>query len=185
MQPTSYQRKLTYYVATSVDHYIAHDDETMDGFLLEGHHVTDYLSSLRDYDTVLMGRRTYQWGFQFGIEPGQPSPTYSHMMQYVFSKSMEQYRHDQLQVIRDDPADFVQKLKTEKGGAIYLCGGGQLASYLMNAGQIDEIILKVNPVVFGSGIPLFSDLNQHTCLALSDAKIYDNGVLFLRYAVRG
>ena len=176
-------RKVVYYIATTIDGYIAHDDESVDGFLMEGHHVTDYLESLRDYDTVLMGKNTYEWGYQFGIEPGQPSPTYGHMMQYVFSQSMEAYQHEQLQVIRETPADFVSDLKTQEGGTIYLCGGGQLAGHLMEANLIDEVILKINPVIFGTGIPLFHNLKRTVSLSLLDSKIYNNGMLFLRYAV--
>lgn len=176
-------RPVVYYVAMTVDHYIAHEDETIDGFAAEGHHITDYLDSLRAYDTVLMGRRTYEWGYRFGIQPGQPSPTYSHMMHYVFSQSMPEFQHAQLRVIRDDPAEFVRRLKAEQGGSIYLCGGGQLAGYLCTHGLVDELILKVNPVVFGTGIPVFGDLQRGMSLALLDAKVYHNGVLFLRYRV--
>ncbi len=176
-------RKLVYYIAMTLDHYIAHEDETMDGFLMEGQHVSDYLSSLRDYDTVLMGKNTYEWGYQYGIKPGDPSPVYAHMMQYVFSQSMELYQNEQLQVIRDDPADFVRELKQQDGGAIYLCGGGRLAGSLAKHHLIDELILKVNPVIFGSGIPLFSGQNECFNLSLLDTKIYDNGVIFLHYAV--
>lgn len=181
MQTTT--RKLVYYVAMTVDHYIAHEDETIDGFATEGHHIGDYLNSLRDYDTVLMGRRTYEWGYQFGVQPGQPVPTYGHMMQYVFSGSMPDYQHEQMQVIRDDPSQFVRQLKASEGGAIYLCGGGQLAGQLLDEGLVDELILKVNPVIFGQGIPVFGDLKRTMSLCLLDTKIYNNGVIFLRYAV--
>ncbi|MEL6151887.1 MAG: dihydrofolate reductase family protein [Chloroflexota bacterium] len=185
MQATSNNRKLVYYIATSVDHYIAHEDETMDGFLTEGHHIMDYVQSLRDYDAVLMGRRTYEWGYQFGIEPGQPVPTYGHMQQYVFSQSMDDYQHEQLHIVRDDPAEFTRQLKASEGGSIYLCGGGSLAGYLLACGLVDEIILKVNPVIFGSGIPVFGALKQTVALSLLDTKLYNNGVIFLRYAVEG
>jgi dihydrofolate reductase len=50
-------RKLRYYVACSVDGFIAHEDGTWDGFLPEGEHVADYLASLERFDAVLMGRR--------------------------------------------------------------------------------------------------------------------------------
>jgi dihydrofolate reductase len=130
-----------------------------------------------------MGRRTYEWGYRFGIQPGQPSPTYSHMMQYVFSQSMPEFQHEQLRVIRDDPAEFVRRLKAERGGSIYLCGGGQLAGYLCEHGLVDELILKLNPVVFGTGIPVFGDLQRGMALSLLDTKVYQNGVLFLRYRV--
>lgn len=176
-------RKVIYYVAMSVDHYIAHTDESIDGFLMEGRHIADYLKDLRDYDTVLMGRRTYEWGYQFGVEPGQAVPTYAHMAQYVFSKKMPDSQHEQLQVIRDDPAEFVKQLKTESGGSIYLCGGGELAGHLLQQGVVDELILKINPVLFGKGIPLFGAFDDTIPLSLLNANIYDNGAVFLHYAV--
>jgi len=53
------RRKLKYHVACTVD-----------GFVAEGEHVTDYLASLKsDYDIVLMGRRTYEFGFQLAFLP--------------------------------------------------------------------------------------------------------------------
>jgi len=181
MQKT--QRKVIYYVAMTVDHYIAHEDETINGFAMEAHHITDYITSLQDYDTVLMGRRTYEWGYQFGIQPGQPVPTYNHMMQYVFSQSMSDYQHEQLHIIKDDPADFVRGLKVEEGGTIYLCGGGRLAGYLLENCLVDELILKVNPVIFGEGISVWSGLKRTIELSLLDSKVYNNGVIFLHYQV--
>ncbi|MBZ0306963.1 MAG: dihydrofolate reductase family protein [Anaerolineae bacterium] len=177
-------RKLIYYVAVTVDHYIAHEDESIDGFATEGQHIIDYLDSLRDFDTVLMGRNTYEWGFQFGIQPGNPVPVYANMMQYVFSQTMEAYTHEQLQVIRADPAEFTYSLKQQEGKAIYLCGGGQLAGYLLKQGLVDEIILKVNPVLFGCGIPLLSNVHQTVALSMLDVKLYSNGVIFQHYAVQ-
>lgn len=174
-------RKLVYYVAVTVDHYIAHEDESVDGFLTEGNHIPDYMNSLRDYDTVIMGRRTYEWGYQYGVKAGEPVPTYGHMMQYVFSKSMPHYQHAQLQIVRDDPAEFVRQLKAQQGGSIYLCGGGQLAGYLLDHQLVDDIILKINPVVFGAGVPVFGTLQRGFSLALNNAKVYSNGVIFSYY----
>jgi dihydrofolate reductase len=176
-------RKLIYYVATTADGFIAHRDETVDGFLADGPHIGDYLTSLRDYDTVLMGRNTYEWGYQFGIKPGEPSPTYGHMMQYVFSQTMELYDHPQLQVIRENPAAFVSRLKEQDGGAIYLCGGGKLAGTLFEHRLVDGLILKVNPVVFGQGIPAFGALDRTIPLLLRDVRVYANGVQFVSYDV--
>lgn len=176
-------RKLVYYVAASVDHYIAHANEAMDGMLTEGDHINDYLESLHAYDTVLMGRKTYEWGYQFGIQPGHAVPTYAHMHQYVFSQTMPDAQDNQLQIIRADPAPFVQQLKHEPGKAIYLCGGGNLAGYLLDHGLVDEMILKINPVLFGGGIPLFGTSTRTVALTLQDTKIYTNGVQFVRYRI--
>lgn len=185
MSTNNTNRKLVYYIATSIDQFIAHEDGSFDGFLSEGQHIMDYVKSLQDYDTVLMGKHTYEVGYQYGVKAGEPSPTYAHMMQYVFSQSMPAYNHEQLKVIKDDPADFVRALKQREGQAIYLCGGGQLAGYLMQQALIDELILKVNPMIFGKGIPLFGALERSKIdLTLLSSKVYQNGVLFLHYAIQ-
>ncbi len=73
-------RVLTYHVALTVDGFIAHEDGSIDGFVPEGEHVTEHLESLRnDYDVVLMGRRTDEFGFQYGV-----TDPYPWMKQYVF-----------------------------------------------------------------------------------------------------
>lgn len=177
------QRKVVYYVAVSIDQYIAHEDETIDGFLMQGQHALDYLNDLQNYDTVVMGRGTYEWGYQFGLKAGESVPTYAHMAQYVFSKTLADSHDPQLQVIRDDPAETVRGLKAQEGKPIYLCGGGEFAGYLLAQGLVDEVILKVNPVFFGGGIPLFGETLRTINLSLLDTKIYNNGVVFLHYAI--
>ena len=177
-------RKLVYYIAATIDHYIAREDETVDGFVMEGPHVADYLDSLKEYDTVLMGRNTYEWGYRYGVMPGEPSPVYAGMMHYIFSRSMKDYQHERLKVVREDAGDFVQRLKRQPGGSIYLSGGGRLAGALLDRQLIDELILKLHPVAFGKGISLFGDSTRGFGLAMSSAKIYPNGVMYLRYTIR-
>jgi len=173
-------RRLKYHVAATIDGFIAHEDHTIDGFVPGGEHVDDYLHSLRtDYDVVLMGRRTYEFGFQFGI-----TNPYPWMKQYVFSGTMERSPDSNVELVSENVVDFVRKLKDGTGKDIYLCGGANLATSLFREGLIDEILLKLNPVVFGSGIPLFLGAIKQTDLELIDSKRYANGVVFLQYRVR-
>jgi dihydrofolate reductase len=173
-------RKLIYHVASTLDGFIAHEDHTIDGFVSEGEHVTDYLESLRnDYDIVLMGRRTYEFGFQFGV-----TNPYPWMKQYVLSRSMESSPDPNVELVSQNIIDFVKKLKEETGKDIYLCGGADLAGRLIGEGLIDEIVLKLNPVVFGTGITLFSGAIKQTDLELAGSKVYSNGVVLLRYRVK-
>lgn len=173
-------RKLQYHVASTLDGFVAHQDHTIDGFLAEGEHVTDYLQSLKsDYEVALMGRRTYEFGLQFGV-----TNPYPWMRQYVVSRTMKENPDPHVQVVTENVIDVVRELKAETGKAIYLCGGAELATTLFAADLIDDIILKLNPVVFGSGIPLFSGAIKQTALELTGSKVYDNGVVLLHYRVK-
>ena len=173
-------RKLKYHIATTIDGFIAHTDHTVDGFVAEGEHVTEYLESLHnDYDVVVMGRRTYEFGFQYGV-----TNPYPWLKQYVFSRSMEKSPDANVELVSQNIIDFVRELKRESGKDIYLCGAAELASSLLAEELIDEIILKLNPVLFGSGIPLFSGAVQQTALDLIGSKVYDTGVVLLQYRVK-
>lgn len=173
-------RKLKYHVACTVDGFIAHKDHTIDGFLYEGEHVTQYLESLKsDYDIVLMGRKTYEFGFQFGV-----TNPYPWLRQYVLSRTMEKSPDENVKLVSENIFDFVRELKRERGKDIYLCGGADLASRLLAENLIDEIILKFNPVLFGSGIPLFSEITRQTDLELTGSKVYENSVMLLTYRVK-
>jgi dihydrofolate reductase len=175
-------RKIVYHVAATLDHYIAHEDGTIDGFPGEGTHVTDYLASLQAYDTVLMGRNTYEFGYAYGLQKGQPA--YPHMQHYIFSRSLTfDQPSQQVRIIDREEVAFVQQLKQGEGSPIYLCGGGQFAGFLLTHQLIDELKIKLSPVLFGRGIPLFGDTQKRVPLTLLDAKTYDTGVLLLTYRI--
>jgi dihydrofolate reductase len=78
---------------------------------------------------------------------------------------------------------FVTELKKGAGKDIYLCGGADLAGRLFAEALIDEPIVKLNPVLFGSGIPLMSGMAKQTDLELTGTKAYGNGVVLLNYRV--
>ena len=148
-------RKLIYHVAASLDGFIAHEDHTVDGFLNEGDHATDYFASLKnDYDTVLMGRKTYDFGLQFGV-----TNPYPWLKQYVFS-SRQDITEPGITVISSDPSELVTRLKAETGKSIYLCGGAKMATELLEHHLIDEILVKINPVLFGAGIGLLTSVSS-------------------------
>ncbi|HEX5734510.1 MAG TPA: dihydrofolate reductase family protein [Blastocatellia bacterium] len=173
-------RKLKYHVAITIDGFIAHEDHTIDGFIGEGEHVTDYLESLRnDYDAVLMGRRTYEFGFQFGV-----TNPYPWMKQYVLSRTMERSPDPNVELVSHNIIDLVRGLKEGTGKDIYLCGGADLAGRLIAEDLVDEIILKLSPVAFGSGIPLFSGAVKQIDLELIGSKVYESGVVLLSYRVK-
>lgn len=190
-------RKLTYYMACSIDGFIAHIDGSIDGSSQDGKYLGDLFSSfpetvpshLRDvmgihvenkwFDIVLMGRKTYE----IGLKDGVTSP-YSHMKQYLFSRSMQESPNENVELISENAIDLVTGLKRGTGKGIWLCGGANLAATLFAHNLIDQLILKVNSFLMGSGIPLFSGAIQQAALELTNSKIYENGVLLVHYNVR-
>ena len=185
-------RKLVYYVACTIDGFIAHADGSHGGFLFEGAHFQDLIDefpetfsahlrsalgipdTVRRFDTVLMGRATYEVGLREGIT----SP-YAPLRQFVISRTMEASLDPGVTLRRDSPVELVKELKAEEGKDIWLCGGSKLASVL--ADEIDELILKINPILFGEGIPLFDGALGPLRLTLAERKEYPNGFALARY----
>jgi dihydrofolate reductase len=172
-------RRLIYHVACSADGLIARPDGALDGFLDgDGDHVADFLTTYEWFDTVLMGRKTYEVGLRAGIT----SP-YPQMRQYVFSRTIRHTPDENVHLVSGDAQQLVARMKEEEGKAIWLCGGADLAGTLFRAGLIDEVMLKVNPLLLGTGIPQFAGAIAPTRLQLTDCKRYESGVVRLRYDV--
>lgn len=170
-------RTLVYHVAVSLDNTIAHNDGTFDYFAMEGDHVDAYIKSLEAYDTVIMGRKTYEVALKFNQAP------YPGKRAIVYSKSLTTTPFDNVTMVASDPLDHVRHVKAEGTGPIKLAGGGQLAGSLLTAGLIDQLRLKLNPVLGGTGIPLFAGLSEVQPLHLDHVTRFDSGVIELTYAV--
>ncbi|WP_437591607.1 dihydrofolate reductase family protein [Sorangium sp. So ce1000] len=175
-------RKIVYDVAVTVDGFISHEDGSVDGFSMQGEHAAEYVERLKGYDTVVMGRRTYEWGFPFGLVPGKRA--YPHMAHYIFSKTLRFDEGAEVEVVGHDEIAVLKRLKERDGADIYLCGGGAFAGFLLEHDLIDQLVLKVNPIVFGHGIRLFGGSTRKVELALLGATSYASGVSLLRYDVK-
>ncbi|MFJ4775060.1 dihydrofolate reductase family protein [Streptomyces sp. NPDC088762] len=189
-------RKLTYFIGTSIDGFIAAPDGDFE--FLMAHLTEDYLPHLTGeypetiptparaafgiadapnsrFDTVLMGRTTYAAGLPAGIT----SP-YAHLRQIVLSRSLATSPDPAVEVTDEDPVALVRKLKQEDGLGIWLCGGSDLAGQLLP--EIDELIVKQYPVVAGTGIPLFRTGFSPCTFRLTDSRVFDGGNVVLTYA---
>lgn len=174
-------RKLIYYVAMSVDGFIAHGNGEIEGFLMEGPHSDDFFIALKQFDTVLMGKKTYQFGFKYGLKAGEVA--YQGLHHFIFSKEKMCENSNQLEVIGSGIQMHVEQLKHKTGKDIWLCGGGKLAGFLFEKQLIDEVILKVNPIVFGSGVKLFECADCNVALNLLENKVYENNVILSHYSI--
>ena len=175
--------KLIYHTAITLDNFIADSNGVADDsiFLNEGDHSTDFISDIQQYDAVLMGGKTYEYGFQFGLQPGEPSPY--ELKHYIFSNTMQFESNDKVKLIKNNAVSFIQDLKMKEDGKLWLCGGGKLAGSLIEHKLIDQLVLKINPVMIGTGIPLFGNVKLRLNLDLVDMKQYSNGVLKSTYNI--
>ena len=171
-------RKLIYLVAASLDGQICRRDGSFDCFPMEGDHIPEYMETLKTFGAVVMGRNTYEVGLPLGV-----TDPYPYLDSYVLSKSMDAIPNPRVHLVREDAAAFVGALKRQSGRDIYLCGGGRLAASLFKAGLVDEVIVKLNPLLIGPGIPLFDGLEEPTPLKLAGTKVYESGVVLLSYHV--
>ncbi|MQA97504.1 MAG: hypothetical protein GEV11_23785 [Streptosporangiales bacterium] len=122
-----------------------------------------------------MGRGTYEPGLAIGIT----SPD-AHLRQYVVSTTQEEL-DPAVPIVREDPVGLVRRLKAEDGLDIWLGGGGKLAATLRD--EIDELILKRNPLVLGSGIPLFDGPFAPQTFVPADSRDFDSGLGITRFTM--
>ncbi len=178
-------RKLIYHIAASLDNFIAHPDGSVDGFLLDGDFVVDFVEAIKSYGAVLMGRKTYEAGYAFGLQPGEPAYTQLNpgLVNYIFSNTLSMKSNDRIQLVRGDAAAFVRQLKAQPGRPIWLCGGGELAGELLAAQLIDELVVKCNPILLGSGIRLFGTAEHKAGLHLLESKAYACGLVRMSYSI--
>jgi len=171
-------RKIILQLAVSLDGYIEGPNGEFDWCFTD----QDYGMSafFKRIDSVFYGRKTYELVLRMESEapPGFPK-----LKEYVFSNTMDKVREEAV-LIKGDIKAEVEKIKNEKGRDIWLFGGADLISSLMNLQLVDQIILAVHPVILGGGKALFKAIGERTWLTLTDHKIYPNGLVFLTYILK-
>ncbi|MFD0425662.1 dihydrofolate reductase family protein [Streptomyces parvus] len=192
-------RKLVYYIAATLDGFIAGPDGAdptgPDGFWpVPGDYVrhlaAEYPETLpaparealsitaegTHFDTVLEGRKSYEIGLDAGI-----TDAYPHLRHLVFSTTLVESPDPAVELVGGDPVAKVRELKQEDGKDIWLIGGGTLAGALY--GEIDQLIVKLGPLTTGTGIPLFgrSAAFDPRIWNLTDHTVLDSGAVFLTY----
>lgn len=174
-------RKIVYYVATSLDGYIASPDLDI-SYFSGNESIEQYKQDLLHFDTVIMGRNTYEYGYRFGLQPGHLA--YPHMKHYIFSNTLElAEKHEDLKIL-DMDIEHIHHLKNQEGTAIYLCGGGQLAGWLLEHNMIDVLKIKLNPMILGEGIRLFGPSTKNVRFDLTESVRFPDGLHIITFSVQ-
>lgn len=184
-------RTLTYYVATTIDGFIAAPDGSLECFPVTAD-VVEFIAAnypetlptpVREqlgidpepsrFDIAIQGRGAYDDGLNAGVT----SP-FAHLRQYVVSRTLTQ-ADPAVEIVSGEPVAKVRQLKAEDGKGIYLIGGSQLAGALLD--EVDMLVVKVYPIVAGAGVPLFTAEFSPTQFRLTGSRALDSGVVILSY----
>lgn len=173
-------RKIIYYVAVSADGFIARPDGAVD-WLDRPRPKGNYGMGkfYKSVDTCLLGRTTYEFAVAHGMKdpcPGKKS--------YVFSRKLKKAASPEVELVRGDIRSFARRLRAERGKDIWLMGGGELASAFLDAGELDELVLHIIPVLIGEGIALVAPRHRTQPLRLLRTQKFPDGVVLLHYSVQ-
>lgn len=176
------ERKIKLYIAISLNGKITEEDGSV-SWLESIPQPKDadygYADFYENVDTTIEGNKTYQQIMSWGIEF-----PYEGKKNYVFTKNKNLKNTEFVTFISENHIEFVQKLKKDKGDAIWLIGGGTINTLLLNENLIDEIIIFTMPIILTQGIDLFEKLPKKTHLELVISKNYDTGVVENQYLVK-
>lgn len=186
-------RKLVYFVASSIDGFVAGPDgadpsgfwpmsqdylqylvseypETLPGPAREAMGIT---AEGRTFDTVVEGRNSYEIGVEVGVADAFP-----HLRHIVFSRTLGENEH--VEVVATDPVAKIRAVKAEPGRDIWLIGGATLAGALYE--EIDRLVVKLGPLTMGAGIPFVKAAGFGLRLwRLTHHHVLESGALFLTY----
>lgn len=179
LELTAPMRRVSLYIAASLDGYIARKDGAFDWLPpITPAEDYGYGAFFAGIDTVLLGRKTYEVSLALG---GQ---LYEGRRTVVFTRTPLQWRDPHAEFVSDDVAGFVRALRAEPGRGIWLVGGAEIVAACLAGRVVDEIILTVVPVLLGEGIPLFlSGAHGDVPLRLRDTRGFSTGLVQMTYDV--
>lgn len=189
-------RKLVYYVASTLDGFIAGPDggdPSDESYFAQHEDLIEFIVSElpetlpgparqamgiegpgRHFDTVLEGRSSYEVGLAGGL-----TNAYPHLRHIVFSTTVVQSPDPTVELVATDPAEAARRLKAEEGLDIWVVGGGKLAHALLP--EIDRLVLKQHASVIGSGIPMFDGPFEPHLFRPTETRQLDSGVRILSF----
>jgi len=175
----------------SLDGFVAGPNGEMDWIRFDDTLVDDVAELTDTADTALFGRVTYQMMAGYWPTAAESPDATKHDIDHarwvnnapklVFSRTLENVAWQHSRIVRDNFPEEIARLKQQPGKNLLMIGSTRTAQTFMQLGLIDEYRLNINPVVLGSGSPLFADIKSPINLQLSNTKMYPSGVVGLHY----
>src|ERR671922_998781 len=133
-------------------------------------------------EAQLFGRRTYEFlAARWPSRSGELADRLNDMPKYVVSSTLTDPDWNNSTVLKGDVVDEVSKLKQELNGEVVVVASFQLVRTLMEHDLVDELRLKIFPVVLGAGERLFGETSDKKPMRLVDTQTVGEGVALLTY----
>jgi dihydrofolate reductase len=168
-------RRVRYQVACSLDGFIAAPDDGYDWIPPEPSF--DFEALYAQFDTLLMGRRTYEVVRAAG-------ETFRGKQVVVASRTLRPDDHPGVEVVGGGLQERIRMLRSERGRDIWLYGGGELFAQLLAWGLVDTVEPAVIPILLGGGKPFLPAPAVRRRLTLVRHQAFPSGMLLLEYEVR-
>ena len=175
-------RKVTLFIAMSLDGYIADKDGGVDwlnGQEEDGENMDTYSEFIKTINTIIMGWNTYH---QVITELSPEEWVYPEQVSFVITHR-EILSTERIRFTSESPCDLVKRLREEEGNGIWICGGASIVRQLMETDLIDTLHISVIPTLLGDGVRLFGPLEKEQKLRLVKTQSY-NGITDLVYEKR-
>lgn len=175
------KRKVILYIAMSLDGYIAkpNDDLSFLDMVQKEGEDYGYFDFVKSVDTVILGRKTYDW-----VMKQVPEFPHADKTTFVISKNKKPSLGN-LNYYNGSLQELITTLKSQSGKNIFCDGGAQVVNSLLKEKLIDELIISVIPVLLGNGIRLFEDGRPEQNLKLISSKSFEKGLVQLHYTTIG
>ncbi len=180
-------RKLFSFNMVTLDGFFEGPDHDINWHNVDGEFNDFAVNQLSEVDTLLFGRVTYQLMASYWPTPSAitDDPIVADLMnrlpKIVFSKTLGKAEWTNTRLIKDHIAEEILKLKQQPGKDLALFGSANLISTLMQLDLIDEHRIMINPVILGSGNPLFKRAKDKLNLRLLKTRAFGNGNVLLCY----
>jgi dihydrofolate reductase len=133
-------------------------------------------------EVLLLGRRSYEWfAARWPSRTGELADTINGLSKYVVSSTLKNPEWKNSTVLKGEAVKEISKLKQERNGEIVVWASFQLVRTLMEHDLVDELRLKIYPVVLGAGQRLFGETSDKKPMRLVGTQIVDGDVAFLTY----
>lgn len=172
-------RKIKLYIAASIDGYIADIDGGLDW--LSAYPITPelnygYNEFFNSVDSVIMGGKTYRDILNMDV-----IYPYKDKTSYIITRNKKNNPKENIHFITENIIEALTDLRNKGGKDIWLVGGGEIISILLDNDLIDEMIITLIPMILGSGIPLFPNTTKESTWKLQNTHSYSNNVLQVEY----